>query len=458
MRDVRKIHFINRIDHENVGDWNCSPIEYYYGYFKDFNILRHDIGSVDLNEIQKDDVVILGGGGLFNVLEPFNLSINSVLEVCDHVIAWSCGFNTHNERLKADEDFTPIDMKRFEMVSIRDYEHPSGIEYLPCPTVKALRFDIERKPIRKIGVIYHRSMPEISSLPFESISNNESISRINDFILDSEAIVTNSYHCAYWASLLERKAIVANRFSSKFDSFKYMPEFVAVSPDNMELSVKMIDRAFERAAVYSGIMEEAEKMNDAYFERVKGIIEGLGFPKSNDYQNFYLLNTTKDLRFDKLKGEVALLNDSVMWIYDKIDKIVQLEQSCITREQILEKKCSDLQTYIIKQFILRVTKGKRTALAGGGLHTLKLLELLAGEKEICFIAAKEHKYDFGGIPLLTYDELAENMADAIIVSSYVYGNEIKEELQKRSLNAEIIDLYAELEKNGLPLRQEFWLV
>ena len=346
MRGVKKIHFINRIDRENAGDWNCSPLEYYYWYFKKYNIMRHDIGAVDYNEIDRDDVVIFGGGGLFDVLEPFNRAINNVFELCDHVIAWSCGFNTHNARLQADTDFPPIDLGKFELSAIRDHDHPSGADYLPCPSVKALSFDKDRKPLRKYGVIYHRSMPEISNLPFASISNNESITRINDFILDSEAIVTNSYHGAYWAALLERKVIVINKFSSKFDSFKYPPEFVETSPEDMEEAVTMIDHAFEKARVYSGIIDEAESLNDRFFDKVRMLIEGAGFEESNDYQNFYIQNALKEIRLDNLQKEVSMVNDSVVWLYDKIDKIVQLEQLCMNKEQALEKKFADLELYI----------------------------------------------------------------------------------------------------------------
>ena len=349
MRGVRKIHFINRIDRDNVGDWNCCPLEYYYWYFKNYNIIRHDIGSVDFNEIDRDDIVILGGGGLFDVLEPFNQAINTFLKLCDHVIAWSCGFNTHNERLRADTELTPIDIDKFMLAGVRDYDHPSGAEYLPCPSVKALSPDKDRSPIRRYGIIFHRNLPEISELPYDSISNNESITRINDFILDSEAIVTNSYHCAYWASLLERKAIVVNKFSTKFDGFKYPPEFAEISLDDKEEAVRVIDLAFERASVYSGIMEEAETLNDRYFEKVKDIIEGMGFPKSNDYHDFYLMNATRDLRFDNLQGEVSMLNDSVVWLYDKLDKLVQLEQSNIVKQQELERKYSELQKLIFAE-------------------------------------------------------------------------------------------------------------
>lgn len=458
MRNIRKIHFINRIDHENAGDWNCSPLEYYYWYFKQYNIIRHDIGSIDFNEIDKDDVVIIGGGGLFNVLESFNLAINSVVSLCDNVISWGVGFNTHNERFQMDTEFTPIDLKRFRLISIRDYNHPSGIDYVPCPSVKALCIQKDRKPIRKYGVIFHRNMPEISKLPFDSISNNESITRINEFILESEIIVTNTYHCAYWATLLERKVVIINGFSSKFDHLKYKPEFVEGSLDDISGMISLIESAAPKAEIYRGTLEEAENINDSFFEKVRGIIENLRFPNSNDYQNTYLLNISKDIRFSNLQGEVQVLNNSLTWLYDKIDKIVQLEQSCIVKEQNLERKYLDLQMNTVKQKIISLTKGKKVAFAGAGEHTLRLLDLLNGEVEIGCIVAKEHKYCFEGIPQLTYDQLPEQRVDVVVISSFEYRNDIRAELQNLPARTEVIDIYSELKKDGLSLVREFWVI
>lgn len=76
MQTIRKIHFINRIDYDNVGDWNCCPLCYYYDFFKDFTLIRHEIDYINFNEIERDDVVIFGGGGILYVTESFNSSIS----------------------------------------------------------------------------------------------------------------------------------------------------------------------------------------------------------------------------------------------------------------------------------------------------------------------------------------------------------------------------------------------
>lgn len=35
---MKKIHFINRIDWDNAGDWGCCPLNYYLDYFEQFNV------------------------------------------------------------------------------------------------------------------------------------------------------------------------------------------------------------------------------------------------------------------------------------------------------------------------------------------------------------------------------------------------------------------------------------
>lgn len=221
--------------------------------------------------------------------------------------------------------------------------------------------------------------------------------------------------------------------------------------------VSLIESAEEKAEIHRGILEEAEKINDSFFEKVKVIIENLGFPSSNDYQNAYLLNFSKDIRFSNLQGEVQVLNNSLTWLYDKIDKIAQLEQSCIMKEQNLERKYLDLQMYTVKQKIISLTKGKKVAFAGAGEHTLRLFDLLNGEVKIECIVAKEHKYRFEGIPQLTYEQLPEQRVDVVVISSFEHRNDIRAELQNLPVCVEVIDIYSELKKDGVSLTREFWV-
>lgn len=251
--EARKIHFINRIDRENAGDWSCCPLNYYFDYFNQYNIIRHDIDFVDYNEIQKGDIVILGGSGMINVTESFNRAINRILNKCDHVIGWSIGFNTHSEQWYQGNQFPEINLDRFELLGIRDYMHPSGYLYLPCLSVMALDSEMFNTitPIRKVGIIEHKDLEIACSSLYETIKHNVSMCEIQKFILSSEVIVTNSYHCAYWTTLLKRRAVVVNKFSTKFDYFKYKPVFVKIDPLVSDKEKKeIIEDAVDKSEVF----------------------------------------------------------------------------------------------------------------------------------------------------------------------------------------------------------------
>lgn len=285
-----KIHFINRIDLENAGDRECCPLNYYYEYFKQFNLMRHDIDSIKYYEINIDDIVILGGSGLFNVTKSFNNAINKVLECCHNVIVWSAGFNTHAGRWFQGETFPDIRMERFKMVSIRDYNHPSKIEYLPCPSAIAVgkinRY-IDGKKIRKYGVIEHKDLP-IQGIDWlkDRIKNSETLDNIVRYIKSSEVIITNTYHCAYWSILLNKKTIVIGKWSTKFDYFKCKPEFISIGQGEI-LTQKKIEESSKKANIYEGALEEAVKLNDLYFKRVKDYIDKCNLSKCKEKQEIY---------------------------------------------------------------------------------------------------------------------------------------------------------------------------
>ena len=358
MQKVKKLHFINRLDYNNVGDWNCSPLSYYYDYFKRFNIIRHDIDFINYNEIEREDVVIFGGSGLFDVTESFNKAINQVLNLCDTVIGWSCGFNTHNGRWFQGSNFPKIDFSKFKLLSIRDYNHPSRIEYLPCPS--SLAFDIfighkfEQK--RKFGFIGHKDLLGENFSFEDTLTNNENIYRIAEYILSSEAIVTNSYHCAYWAMLLGRKAIVLNKFSTKFDFFKYQPEFVEIDKNESRVSIEeKLDDALEKAKVYENLFDEAKSLNDAFFEKVKELIAKANIEQNKDYESLYILNCeqawNRQSGEKKIERKLSELHDDV---FTKLNSLSKTNESLRAEIDFLKEKEEKLYRYSLYGVMARL--------------------------------------------------------------------------------------------------------
>ncbi|MDR2776839.1 MAG: polysaccharide pyruvyl transferase family protein [Puniceicoccales bacterium] len=275
MSNVQKIHFINRVEEYNAGDLACSPLNYFFDFFKSYNIIRHDIDHVKWTEISANDVVIIGGSGMLYVTESFQKNIGKLYEINPNVIAWSVGFNTHYDRPIS----CPLDIAKFKLIGIRDHNHPSSLPYLPC--VSCLAKELEKKmPIgRKIGVIEHATFP-INEFTYEKISNAYNFQTITDFIASSEVVLSNSYHIIYWATLMEKKTICINPFSSKFEYFKYKPVFYS---GNLESDIS-------KATVYENCRKEAIELNNNFFEKVKGIILSVIANPDNKYQKIYEMN------------------------------------------------------------------------------------------------------------------------------------------------------------------------
>ena len=78
----------------------------------------------------------------------------------------------------------------------------------------------------------------------------------------SEIIVTNGYHATYWATLMGKKVILYNPFSSRHDYFKWSP--IRYS-GNLQADI-------EKAQDYPHAKEECRQLTLEFFEKVKQIL------------------------------------------------------------------------------------------------------------------------------------------------------------------------------------------
>jgi uncharacterized protein YkvS len=263
---MQKLHFIHHLDYNNAGDWLASPLNYFADYFVSrYCIVYHTLEHIKWNEISPDDAVLLGGGGLLDNEPPIQEWINRLLDVCGCVIAWSVGFHRHDEQLF---DLPEIDYSRFALITVRDYNHPAGLEYLPCVTCLLPQLNKKRDIKHEIGVINHKSYALVES-GFPILDNSAGIDEITDFIAGSETILTTSYHAAYWALLMGKKVIIAYAWANKFNYFKCKPVVLD------ELSIKTVSEAMSGGEIksYDGWLGECRELNLAFFERVKKLLE-----------------------------------------------------------------------------------------------------------------------------------------------------------------------------------------
>ncbi len=245
------IHFIYRIDKNNVGDLACSPVR----YFKQFNKLsfyEHDTNSIAFDKIKEDDLVIIGGGGMIDCWDEWNQSINRILKQCRFVVGWGVGFN----QPYSSSISIKIQLNKFKMLGIRDWNHPSKIPFLPCVSCFIDLLDKKYKIKRRIGVVTHKDFR--INLDYPTISNKGSLREIISFIGSSEIIVTSSYHACYWATLMKKKVILMNPFSTKFEHMPYPPIFYS---GDLEADIK-------KAIIYPQALSECRALNRKFFDEL----------------------------------------------------------------------------------------------------------------------------------------------------------------------------------------------
>ena len=262
----QKLHFINCINYENVGDWLASPLNYFAEYFTGrYNIVVHDASFIKWNDIEPCDAVILGGGGLLENEPVMQEYINRILDSCGCVIAWSVGFHRRSKEPCLPE----VDYSRFALISIRDYDYPVKLDYVPCVTCLLPQLQKKRTTKRDIGIINHTSIP-ITGTKFDTIDNAAGIDAITDFIAESDSILTSSYHGAYWSLLMKKKTVISHVWANKFEYFERKPAILTdPSAQGLMNSFSSLD-----PKSYDGWLEECIEHNLAFFEKVKDLLEG----------------------------------------------------------------------------------------------------------------------------------------------------------------------------------------
>lgn len=252
-----RIHVIHVIVTDNVGDIHCGPEYYLKKSGINAEIILHDLESIDETVIRREDIVIIGGGGLIDFSDKWNGTINKCIRLSDHVVIWGAGYNKHY----ANEDITEsIEFEKIRLIGIRDYIDKNT--YVPCVSCMLPHFDLNYTVKRKIGVAKHKDFSQNipgEFLKYDSITNTASLESVVRFIGESEYIATNTYHMYYWATLLKKKVVLFGEFSSKFDSLRYPP--VRYSG--------ILEEDLKKAVVYENALEESREINRAYLIKIR---------------------------------------------------------------------------------------------------------------------------------------------------------------------------------------------
>src|SRR5690606_9096957 len=96
------------------------------------------------------------------------------------------------------------------------------------------------------------------NLPFEKKTNdNVSFHDALKFLAESQNIITNSYHGAYWGTLLGKRVFLINEINQKTRTFKWPPTIC----EGNEWQNK------KRAPFYPEALEEARETNIKFYQK-----------------------------------------------------------------------------------------------------------------------------------------------------------------------------------------------
>ena len=249
-----RIHFIHIIGSPNPGDEFSGPELYFRERFADYVQYVHKFYGIRFDSILRDDVVVIGGGGLLEWCEGWQKTINRCVERCDNVVLWGAGDNI---RRGGEPPKTAIRYEDMALIGCRDYNF--RFDYVPCASCMLPQLEKHYPITSRIGVVEHQQYPIRDFPQFEKISNRtRDVRTVLRFIGQSEIILTNTYHVWYWATLMGKKVILTEKIASKFDHLRYPPTYYS---GDLEADIA-------RCETHPDALEEARGLNRAFAQKV----------------------------------------------------------------------------------------------------------------------------------------------------------------------------------------------
>ena len=258
---MSQLKFIFRADNTNVGDWWSPPFRY-------FPFKPSIIGDI-INknfEINKSDILIMGGGGIGS--EFFKPHLDRIKSSnYSKSILWGAGVDSFADRSKLltslEHDLFGNYFDFIDEVGTRVFSSPQKFKYVPCAScMNNLFFKYrEVKPRISVGIYNHKRvilMKKDNSKGFPVADNSgQNFEEKLKFLSSCEYIITNTYHGVYWGTLLEKKVICVP-FKSGLFSFKHPPHYC--------FDGKFDEKVFDKAKIYKGVLEESRKLNLNFYK------------------------------------------------------------------------------------------------------------------------------------------------------------------------------------------------
>ena len=176
------------------------------------------------------------------------------------LIGWSVGRNVHGScDIVYDRDKYE---KSFDLLGVRD--SVNDFEWVPCPICMHPIFDNKFSVKNKVVIYKHKNFPmKVIDNSFPKLTNKATFDEIIEFLGSAEIVVTNSYHGAYWATLLKKKVLILQPFSSKFFGFRH-PLIITNNIDDID--------SINEIPIYPHALKEAREATLRFSEKIQKII------------------------------------------------------------------------------------------------------------------------------------------------------------------------------------------
>lgn len=263
-----------RTDPTNAGDWHCAPFRYFDLGDSFFDVLdtsnkKKTTGAeYPPPPDARGEHVVLGGGGL--IAKSFHESMAALAarrSAMLSLVAWGIGESEHVDRrgglVAPYAGPLPEYMRAFDLIGLRDVGglHDSRVEWAPCVSCMSPLFDQPRIATREAVIYEHKRIPiPIDGLERMTNDGGDMAPKL-DFLASAEIVITNSYHGAYWATLLGRRVIAVPNMSKMY-RFRHAP--IICAPDAWR-------RYASLAQSYADALDECRAASRAFYRKVAAL-------------------------------------------------------------------------------------------------------------------------------------------------------------------------------------------
>jgi hypothetical protein len=304
-----KFIVLHRRDANNVGDMASEPLQYF--------LPRNQYDVVDVTDISSLDYtagvpMILGGGGLFGnsfMGEPAdalltlpdrqrlqalaehkwtvtNPSIKHlgrqfhdgfqdlVARTLERIpmnsvpkFVWAAGHNS--DQIQDRVKYTRY-LSEYRLVGLRDWHGAdSRWGWVPCASCMHSVFNRQHKVVNDVIWFEHkkRIVKDFGSdsIP-RFVNSGNNFEQTIELLGSANIILTNSYHGAYWGTLLKKRVVVVDPWSTKFQFFRHPPVLLNNRKQHWRDAV-------EQAQIYPEALDLSRAANQEFWVRIQRSLE-----------------------------------------------------------------------------------------------------------------------------------------------------------------------------------------